>query len=129
MPRSVALVSVLLFLTGLAAAAVGVGASAVSGCCGARETGDSTAAVVGVSVGFAAIVAAVLLWTRAASRWLVLAIAAAVPVACLVAAASSADLAAVAPLAVVGWLLLAVFVSRGRAAAWLSADRGERPNV
>jgi hypothetical protein len=55
------------------------------------------------------------------SRWPVLATAAAVPVACLVAAGSSSDLAAFAPFTVVGWCLLAVFVSRGLPAAWVSA--------
>jgi hypothetical protein len=44
--------------------------------------------------------------------------------ACLVAGSASSDLAALTPFAVAGWAALAIFVSRGRPARWLAADRG-----
>ena len=117
------MVSIVLVIVGLVTAMVGIAASAVDGCCGSPEPGDTTPTFVGLGVGAATILAAVLLWLGGTSRWPVLAAAAAVPVACLVAAGSSSDLAAAAPIVVVGWCLLAVFVSRGRSAAWLSAGR------
>ncbi len=117
------LVSVLLVVIGLGAALVGLAGTAVSGCCGASEPGDSTPALVGIGVAAAMILSGVLLWNGGMSRWLVLAPAAAVPVACLAAAPGSSDLAGLAPFAVVGWAALAIFVSRGRAARWLTADR------
>jgi hypothetical protein len=116
-------VAILLVLVGLVAALVGIAATAMDGCCGSRESGDTTPTLVGIGVGGATILSAVLLWVGRTSRWPVLAAAAAVPVACLVAAGSSSDLAAAAAFAVVGWCLLAVFVSRGRPAAWLSGRR------
>jgi hypothetical protein len=122
-PRSVAVVSILLVIVGLVAAMVGIAATALDGCCGSREPGDTTPTLVGIGVGGATILSAVLLWVGGTSRWPVLAAAAAVPVACLVAARWSLDLAAAAPVVVVGWCLLAIFVSRGRPAAWLSAGR------
>jgi hypothetical protein len=102
---------------------VGVSATALSGCCGSREGGDSAFALYGLIVDLASGAAGVLLWLGGASRLLVLGLAAAAPVACVVASPSSADLAAVAPFAVVGWLLLAWFVNRGRGAAWLTDAR------
>ena len=117
------MVSIVLVIVGLVAALVGIAATAMDGCCGSREPGDTTPTLVGIGVGGATILSAVLLWLGGTSRWPVLAAAAAVPVACLVAAGSSSDLAAAAPFVVVGWCLLAVFVSRGRPAAWLSAGR------
>ena len=123
LPRSVGLVAVVLVLVGVVAALVGLLAAAVSGCCGARDGGDPTLALAGIGVGAAAAVSGVLLWIGGVSRWLVLAPAAVVPVACLVAAPSSSDLAGLTPLAVAGWAGLAIFVSRGRAAAWLASDR------
>lgn len=117
------MVSVVLVIVGLVAALVGIAATAVDGCCGSPEPGDTTPTLVGIGVGGATILAAVLLWLGGTSRWPVLGAAAALPVACVVAAGSSSDLAAAAPLTVVGWCLLAVFVSRGRPAAWLSARR------
>ena len=117
------MVSVLLVVVGLVAAVVGMAASALDGCCGSQEPGSAMPSLVGIGVGGATILSAVLLWRGGMSRWPVLATAAAVPVACLVAAGSSSDLAAAAALAVVGWCLLAVFVSRGRAAGWLSGRR------
>ena len=116
-------VSILLVIVGLVAAMVGIAATAIDGCCGSPEPGDTTPTLVGIGVGGATILSAVLLWLGGTTRWPVLAAAAAVPLACLVAAASSSDLAAAAPFVVVGWGLLAVFVSRGRAAAWLSVGR------
>ncbi len=117
------MVSIVLVIVGLVAAMVGIAATAMDGCCGSPEPGDTTPTLVGIGVGGATILSAVLLWVGGTSRWPVLAAAAAVPVACLVAAGSSSDLAAAAPIVVVGWCLLAVFVSRGRPAAWLSAGR------
>jgi hypothetical protein len=122
-PWSVTVVSILLVIVGLVAAMLGIAATAMDGCCGSREPGDTTPTLVGIGVGGATILSAVLLWVGRTSRWPVLAAAAAVPVACLVAAGSSSDLAAAAAFAVVGWCLLAVFVSRGRPAAWLSGRR------
>jgi hypothetical protein len=116
-------VSITLVIVGLVAAMVGIAASALDGCCGSPEPGDGTPTVLGIGVGGPMILSAVLLWLGGTSRWPVLAAGAAVPIACLVAAGSSSDLAAAAPIVVVGWCLLAVFVSRGRPAAWLSADR------
>ena len=115
--------SVLLVVVGLGAALAGLAGTAVSGCCGAREGGDSTPALVGLGVAAAAVLSGVLLWNGGLSRWLVLAPAAAVPLACLVAAPSSSDLAGLAPFGVAGWAALAIFVSRGRAASWLASDR------
>ncbi len=115
--------SVLLVVIGVGAALVGLAASAVSGCCGAPDGGDSTLALFGIGVGAAVIGSGVLLWRGGMSRWFVLVPAAVLPVACLAAAPSSSDLAGLAPFALVGWVLLAVFVSRGRAARWLGADR------
>ncbi len=117
------MVAIVLVIVGLVAAMVGIAASAVDFCCGSPEPGDTTPTFVGLGVGGATILSAVLLWVGGTSRWPVLVAAAAVPVACLVAAGSSSDLAAVAAFAVVGWCLLAVFVSRGRPAAWLSGRR------
>ena len=122
-PRSVAVVSVVLVIVGLVAALVGIAATAVDGCCGSPEPGDTTPTLVGIGVGGATILAAVLLWLGGTSRWPVLGAAAALPVACVVAAGSSSDLAAAAPLTVVGWCILAFFVSRGRPAAWVAAGR------
>jgi hypothetical protein len=122
-PRSVVVVSILLVIVGLVAALVGIAATAVDGCCGSPEPGDTTPTVVGIGVGGATILSAVLLWLGGTTRWPVLVAAAAVPAACLVAAGSSSDLAGAAPLVVVAWCLLAVFVSRGRPAAWVSAGR------
>jgi hypothetical protein len=122
-PRSVIVVAILLVVVGLGAAFVGLAASAISGCCGDPDGADSTPAVIGLGVAGAAALSGVLLWLGSMSRWVILAPAAAVPVACLAAAPSSSDLAGLAPLAVVGWVVLAVFVSRGRAARWLAADR------
>jgi hypothetical protein len=119
-PTSVALVAATLVLTGVVSVLVGVLAAAVSGCCGSSEPADSSAALYGLAVGAAAGFAGAMLWRGRASRWLVLAASAVVPVAAVVAGASSSDLAAVAPLAVVGWLALAWFVSRGPAAPWLA---------
>ena len=79
-------------------------------------------ALVGIGVGGSLDRAGVLLWIGAMSRWFVLAPAAAVPIACT-AAPSSSDLAGLAPFAVAGWVVLAIFVSRGRAARWLAVDR------
>ena len=117
------MVSVLLVLTGVGAALAGHAASAVSGCCGAPEGGDSTLAPFGIGVGAAVIMSGALLLSGGMTRWFVLVPAAVLPVACLASAPSSSDLAGLAPLALVGWVLLAVFVSRGRAAGWLAADR------
>jgi hypothetical protein len=116
-------VSVLLVLAGVGAALVGLAASALSGCCGARDEGDSTLALFGIGVGAAVVVSGVLLWRGGISRSFVLVPAAVLPVACLATAPSSSDLAGLTPFALVGWVLLAVFVSRGRAAQWLAADR------
>ena len=118
------MVSILLVIVGLVAAMLGIAASALDGCCGSPEPGDTTPTLVGIGVGGATILSAVLLWVGGTTRWPVLAAAAAVPVACLVAARSSSDLAAATPIVVVGWCLLAVFVSRGLPAARLSAGRG-----
>ncbi len=117
------MVSILLVIVGLVAALVGIAATAVDGCCGSPEPGDTTPTLVGIGVGGATILSAVLLWVGGRTRWPVLAAAAAVPIACLVAAGSSSDLAAAAPIVVIGWCLLAFFVRRGRPAAWLSAGR------
>ena len=76
----------MLVLVGLVAALVGIAASAQDGCCGSQEPGDTTPSLVGIGVGGATIRSAVLLWRGGTSRWPVLAAAAAVPVACLVAA-------------------------------------------
>jgi hypothetical protein len=122
-PLSVAVVSVVLVLAGVGAALVGLAASALSGCCGARDGGDSTLALLGIGMGAAVVVSGVLLWRGGSSRSFVLVPAAVLPVACLAAAPSSSDLAGLAPFALAGWVLLAVFVSRGRAARWLAADR------
>jgi hypothetical protein len=119
----VAVVSVLLVLIGVGTALAGLAASAVSGCCGSPDGGDSTLALFGIGVGAAVIVSGVLLWSGRMTRWFVLVPAAVLPVACLAAAPSSSDLAGLAPLALVGWVLLAVYVSRGRAALWLAGDR------
>jgi hypothetical protein len=115
-------VSVLLVLAGVGAALVGLAASALSGCCGARDEGDSTLALFGIGVGAAVVVSGVLLWRGGISPSFVLVPAAVLPVACL-ATAPSSDLAGLTPFALVGWVLLTVFVSRGRAAQWLPADR------
>jgi hypothetical protein len=122
-PRSVVVVAILLLIVGLGAAFVGLAGSAISGCCGDPDGADSTPALVGLGVAAAAAFSGYLLWTGGISRWVVLAPAAAVPVACLAAAPSSSDLAGLAPLAVIGWVVLAIFVSRGRAARWLADDR------
>jgi hypothetical protein len=115
-------VAVLLCVAGLAAVVVGLAAAALEGCCGAPEAGDSTAAVAGFGVGAAAAASGVLLWLGEKPRWLVLVLAAAVPIACVVAAQGSSDLAALALPAIAAWVALAIFVSRGRAAAWLAGD-------
>jgi hypothetical protein len=114
---------VCLGLVGMISVLVGLSATALGGCCGSREGGDSTPALYGLVVGGASVAAGVLLWVGGVSRWLVLGLAAAVPVACVAASRSSTDLAAAATLAVVGWLLLVWFVSRGRVAAWLAGTR------
>ena len=120
------MVSVLLVLAGVGAALVGLAASALSGCCGARDEADSTLALFGILVGAAVVVSGVLLWRGGISRSFVLVPAAVLPVARLATAPSSSDLAGLTPFALVGWVLLAVFVSRGRAAPWLAADRRPR---
>jgi hypothetical protein len=122
-PRSVALVAACVVVVGALSFLVGLTASALDGCCGSPEGGDSAYAVYGLVVGVASAVAGLLLWLGGTSRWPVLGLTAFVPVACVVASWSSVDLAAAAPFAVVGWLLLAWFVSRGSAAAWLGATR------
>ena len=90
------MVSVLLVLIGVGAALVGLAASAVSGCCGAPNGGDSTLALFGIGVGAAVIASGMLLWRGGMSRWFVLVPAAVLPGACLAAAPSSSDLAGVA---------------------------------
>ena len=73
------MVSIVLVIVGLVAALVGIAATAMDGCCGSREPGDTAPTLVGIGVGGATILSAVLLWVGGTTRWPVLAAAAAVP--------------------------------------------------
>jgi len=66
-------VSIVLVIVGLVAALVGIAATAVDGCCGSPEPGDTTPTLVGIGVGGATILSAVLLWLGGTTRWPVLA--------------------------------------------------------
>ena len=127
-PRSVAVTAVVLAAAGVASVLIGLFATALDGCCGAPDSGDGTPALLGLVVGVAAGIAAVMLWLGGVSRWAVLGPSAAVPAATVAVSASSSDLAALAPFTVVGWLLLAWLVSRRAAAAWLARGSDARPD-
>lgn len=119
-PTSISVAAAIVILAGVVSVLVGLVATALDGCCGSPDGSDPLPAFLGIGTGCLSALAGVLLWRGETGRWTVLAPAAAVPVVCLAASASSADLAAVSPFAVTGWLGLAWFVSRGRAAMWLS---------
>lgn len=114
----------LLVLAGGVSVLVGLVAASLGGCCGATDGSEPLPALLGLGAGCPSALAGALLWRGGTGRRAVLVPAAAIPVACLAASMSSVDLAALAPFAVVGWLGLAWFVSRGRAAAWVSRRRG-----
>jgi hypothetical protein len=124
-PASVSVAAALLVLAGVVSALVGLAAALVSGCCGSPDDSEPLPALLGLGVGCLSALAGVFLWRGGTGRAAVLAPAAAVPVACLGASASSVDLAAVSPFAVAGWLGLAWFVGRGRGATWLSHRGGD----
>jgi hypothetical protein len=124
-PTSVSVAAAILILAGLLSVVVGLVAAWLGGCCGASEGSEPLPALLGVGAGGLSALAGALLWRGGAGRWAVLVPAAAVPVVCVAASASSVDLAAVSPFAVVGWLGLAWLVGRGRAATWLSAQGGD----
>ena len=124
-PTSVSVAAAILILAGLVSMLVGLAASTLGGCCGAPDGSDPLPALVGVGTGCLSAAAGALLWRGGTGRSAVLLPAAAVPVVCLAASASSVDLASVAPFVSVGWLGLAWFASRGRATAWLSRRGGD----
>ena len=122
-PTGVALVAAALVAAAVVSTLLGLILSALDGCCGSSEPGSSTPTLFGLAVGLAVGVAGIALWRGDVSRWLVLGLSAAVPVALVAAGWSSADLGALAPVAVVGWLLLLWFLRRESATAWLAAGR------
>lgn len=112
-----------LVLTAVVSALIGMTLSALDGCCGSSEPGSSTPTLFGLVVGLAVGAAGIALWRGGVSRWLVLGLSAIVPVALVAAGWSSADLGALAPVAIVGWLLLLWFLRRESATAWLAGRR------
>ena len=123
-PTSVSVAAALLVLAGVISVLAGLVAAALGGCCGATDRSEPLPALLGLGAGCLSALAGVLLWRGGTGHWAVLAPAAAVPVVCLAASASSVDLAAVSPFAVAGWLGLAWLVRRGGAATWLSRQEG-----
>ena len=123
-PTSVSVAAALLVLAGVISVLVGLVLAWVGGCCGSSDGSDPLPALIGVGTGCLSALAGVLLWRGGTGHWAVLAPAAAVPVVCLAASASSVDLAAVSPFAVAGWLGHAWLVRRGGAATWLSRRDG-----
>jgi hypothetical protein len=122
-PAAAVAIGVVLVLTALVSALAGLAASWVSNCCGSADGSDPVPAVLGLAVATLLVLAAAGLvggWMR---RWLVVSITAVVPVACLVAASTSSDLASAAPFALAGWGVLAWLVSRPPVAPWLSRNR------
>ena len=66
--RGAKIVAALLWVAGLAAIVVGMGFSAVSGCCGSREPADSRPVVIGLVIGSLLFAAGAVLWIGRASR-------------------------------------------------------------
>lgn len=124
-PTSASVAAALLVLAGVVSGLVGLVAATLDGCCGATDDSEPLPALLGIGAGGLSALAGALLWHGGTGRSAVLLPAAAVPVVCIAASTSSVDLAAVAPFAVAGWLGLTWFVSRGRAAGWVSRRRGD----
>lgn len=80
---------------------------------------DPLPAALGVAVAAACLVAAGGAWRGRLSRGSVLLLAAGVPLVCLLASGSSVEMAALAPIALVGWIVLALLLRGRTATAWL----------
>jgi hypothetical protein len=121
-PAVATLLGAVLLVAALLAAVAGLAVSWVSNCCGSAEPSDPAPALLGFVVAALLAIAAygVVRGTMPARR--LVALTAAVPAACLVAAPSSSDLATLAPFALVGWAGFAWLVTRPRMTGWLRSD-------
>jgi hypothetical protein len=93
-----------------------------SNCCGSPDPQDPFPAVIGTGVALATALAGWMLLTGNRPARDVLAGAAVLPVACGIASTGSSDLAALAPVIVVGWCVLFAILRRRRVADWLTQD-------
>jgi hypothetical protein len=116
----VAAATVVLVALGVLASVAGLLLSAVSSCCGSPDPADGTPLLVGLVVGVALVASGVVLWRGARPAATVLALAAAGPGACAVAASGSSDFQALLPVAVVAWLALAWLLRRSGPKRWLA---------
>ncbi len=120
-PLPVLVVSVILVLTGVLAAAAGLLGSWISSCCGSREPGTTTPLWVGLGLAAALIWAGAGLLSAQTTRWRLLLLTAPAPLVCLGASPSSSDLAALAVPVSLAWAWLAFLLTRPTFTGWLAA--------
>ena len=119
-PRAVTAVTVVLMALGVLASVAGLLLSAVSSCCGSPDPVDGTPFLVGLLVGVALAASGLVLWRGGRPAATVLALAAAGPGACALAAPGSSDFQALLPVALAAWLGLAWLLRRPAPRQWLA---------
>jgi hypothetical protein len=118
-PPSVTAVAVVLIIVGVVTALGGIALSAVSNCCGSSDPADPSAALIGIGVAAAMLVAGIGLWSGRLPRAVLLLCSAALPTVVVAASPSSSDLAGLVPVVVLGWLALWWYLRRPAASGWI----------
>jgi hypothetical protein len=107
-------------LVALSAAGVVVGLG-ISWLSSYAAPADPLPGLIGVGVATACLVAAAGVWTARLSARVALVLAAGAPVATAIGSASSVDLAVLAPVSMLAWLVVLLLLRARRARAWLAA--------